>query len=77
MDEPVGYRLNDDDVAGIVRWLQAHHPENANPYYAASFLIEMKLKYRTVGWADPDKVEDYYQEYNQKHSDQNGKTSDE
>ena len=72
-----GYRLNDKDTDFMVRWLETHHPENANRQYAEAMLIEMKLTYRQTGWDNPDKLENYYAEYNRKHSDQNGKTSEE
>ena len=71
-----GYRLNDKDIDMMVNWLKAHHPENANEKYAASFLVGMKLSYRSLGWSDPDKLEDYYIEFDSRESDQKGKTSD-
>ena len=58
-----GYRLSDEDIDAMVRWLKTHHPENANKEYAASWLVSVKLTYRQTGWADPDKLEDFYQEY--------------
>jgi hypothetical protein len=72
-----GYRLNDQDTKAMVHWLAQYHPENANRDYAEAMLIEMKLAYRQIGWSDPDKLEDFYREFSQKLSDQNGKTSDE
>jgi len=72
-----GYELSDKDIDGMVRWLQAQHPENANRDYAAGMLISMKLMYRKLGWDDPDKLEDFYLEYDSRRADQNGKTSEE
>jgi|GEM_PF-4315987 len=72
-----GYRLNDEDTAAIVHWLERNHPENANREYAESLLIAMKLAYRQIGWNDPDGLEGFYQEYSKKLSDQNGKISEE
>jgi hypothetical protein len=72
-----GYRLNDKDTDAMVRWLKQNHPENANREYAEAMLVEMKLAYRQIGWSDPDKLEDFYSEYSQKLTDQNGKTSEE
>jgi hypothetical protein len=72
-----GYRLNDKDTDAMVRWLKQNHPENANREYAEAMLVEMKLAYRQIGWSDPDKLEDFYREYSQKLTDQNGKTSEE
>jgi hypothetical protein len=62
-----GYRLNDKDVDAMVRWLQTHHPENANKEYASAFLVAMKLSYRQVGWDDPDKLENFYSDYDKKY----------
>ena len=70
-----GYRVSDQDVKAMVRWLQVNHPENGNSEFAREMLVGLKLNYRQTGWADPDKLEDYYQEFVNRL--QNGRISEE
>lgn len=58
-----GFELTSEDIQAIVRWLEINHPENANEEYARAMILRMKQLYRQVGWADPDKLEDFYSEY--------------
>lgn len=62
----MGYRLNDQDIETVVRWLKIHHPERATKEFATALLTELKLTYRRVGWEDPDKLEDFYSEFTDK-----------
>lgn len=71
-----GYEINDRDVEAVVSWLKIFHPANANEEYARGMLIAMKLSYRQVGRDNPDKLEDFYFEYNNR-TNQNGKRSEE
>lgn len=49
-----GYIPTDEDIAAMVRDLQATDPENANPAYARQKLIRMKLMYRELGRIDEE-----------------------
>jgi hypothetical protein len=73
----VGYRLNDEDVAKVVRWLEINHPGNADKDFAKDMLISMKLAYRELGLTDPDKLDGYYADFTKKRLDQKGNISDE
>ena len=51
-----GYIPTDEDIAAMVRDLQATDPENANPAYARQKLIRMKLMYRELGRIDEELI---------------------
>jgi len=66
-----GYTPTDEDIAAMVRELQAKDPNNANTQYAREMLIRMKLMYRELGRIDEELLHKEMDEFNIKDGDAN------
>lgn len=60
-----GYEITEQDVQGMLKYLQVFHPENANREYAVEILEYLKASYHRMALTDPDALNDLYQAFQQ------------
>ena len=58
-----GYEITDEDVKTVVGWLKTNCPDSATEEYAREMLLQIKMKYRKLGFEDPDALENIYKEF--------------
>lgn len=55
------YKISDEDVNGVVRYMKIFHPEKANSDYCRSLLEYTKSGLYQIARTDPDNIEDLYE----------------
>lgn len=62
---PIGYDLNEQDIDGVLRYMQLHDPEHATPERAIRFLAEWKktLRERDIMAASEAELESFYTDF--------------
>jgi len=62
-----GYRISDEDVDGVVRYMQYFHPEHADRDYCKGLLEAFQSNIitglRHLALDNPDAIEKMYEEY--------------
>lgn len=61
-----GYEITKQDIQGMLKYLKAFHPENANREFAEEMLRYLKAISRRLAFTDPEALEDLYKEFTQK-----------
>lgn len=68
MNDDIGYKITDEDIESVVRWLKINDPENANPEFARQMLEGARSMFREMGRVDEDflhkALEDYKKQNN-------------
>jgi len=55
-----GYTITEKDIEGMLRYLRAFHPDNANREFASELLAYMQATYHRLALSDPDTLEELY-----------------
>jgi hypothetical protein len=55
------YKISDEDVEAVVRYMKISHPENANPAYCRELLEYLKSGLYQIARTDPDNIEELYE----------------
>lgn len=55
-----GYEITEQDIAGMLHYLQVFHPEKATEDYAKEMLEYYKAGYRRLGFTNPDALHDLF-----------------
>lgn len=58
-----GYQITEQDIQGMLRYLKAFHPENANREFAEEILRYFKATARRMALTDPDALDELYAEF--------------
>lgn len=56
-----GYELNDQDIQVVLKRLRAIYPD-ATEEQAKQLLLKTKMEVREMGWDNPDKLIEYYEQ---------------
>lgn len=62
-----GYKINEKDIQGMLKYLEAFHPENANYEFAEEMLRYLKAASRRLAASDPETLDKLYEEFQQSH----------
>ena len=60
-----GYEITEEDIKGMLRYLKAFHPENANREFAKEMLRYLKAASRRMALTDPDALDELYRAFQQ------------
>lgn len=60
-----GYEITEEDIQGMLRYLEAFHPENANREFAEEMLRYLKAASRRLALTDPDALDELYESFQQ------------
>ncbi len=55
------YKISDEDVEGVVRYMKIFHPEKADPAYCKAMLEYLKSGLYQIARTDPDNIEELYE----------------
>ena len=59
--------ISDEDVEGVVRYMQIFHPDKANPEYCRTLLEALYAGavsgFREIALSNPDDIEELYEKY--------------
>lgn len=58
-----GYEITEEDIQGMLRYLKAFHPENANREFAEEMLRYLKAASRRLALTDPDALNELYEAF--------------
>jgi hypothetical protein len=62
-----GYKISDEDVDGVVRYMQIYHPERADREYCRALLESFQSGLisglRQIALNKPDDIEELYEKY--------------
>lgn len=54
------YKITEQDIEGMLKYLRVFHPENANREFAVAMLEYLKAGYRRMAVSDPEGLEELY-----------------
>lgn len=57
------YQITDEDVDGVVRYMEIHHPEKADRDYCRTLLEYVKSSLHQIARNNPDDIEALYEKY--------------
>lgn len=60
-----GYEITEEDIQGMLKYLKAFHPENANREFAEEMLRYLKAASRRLALTDPDALDELYEAFQQ------------
>lgn len=60
------YKITEQDIQGMLKYLKVFHPENANRDFAEEMLRFFKAGYRRMSLTDPDALDKLYEEFTRK-----------
>ncbi|HUD81832.1 MAG TPA: hypothetical protein VMR08_04405 [Patescibacteria group bacterium] len=60
-----GYEITEKDIDGMLNYLRAFHPENANREFAKEMLEYMKATYRRLASTDSEALDELYESFKQ------------
>lgn len=66
MNDDIGYKITDEDIEAVVRWLRINDPENANPKIARQMLEGTRSMFREIGQTDEDLLHKALEDYKTK-----------
>lgn len=58
-----GYKITEEDIQGMLKYLKAFHPENADREFAEEMLQYLKAASRRLALTNPDTLEELYNEF--------------
>lgn len=58
-----GYKITEEDIQGMLKYLQVFHPDNANRNYAEEILEYMKAGYHRLALTNPDALDKLYEAF--------------
>jgi hypothetical protein len=72
-----GYKISDEDIDGVVRFMKIFHPENANRDYCRAMLEAVQsgviAGLRIIALTNADEIEALYEKYETYLKDNGGK----
>ena len=67
MNTMSGYKISDEDIEGVIRYMKIFHPENANYAYCRQLLESFQAGVinglREIALTNPDDIEELYERY--------------
>lgn len=57
------YRISEEDIDAVVRYMELFHPENANREYSLALLEHIKSGLHQVARNNPEDIEAMYAQY--------------
>lgn len=61
------YTITEEDIAGVLRFLQINDPENATELNARDFLLNFKAGIQELGHDNPEALLEIYETLKKKH----------
>lgn len=60
LDMTEQYQITEQDIEGMLKYLQVFHPERANRKDATEILTYMRASYHRLALTDPDALDELY-----------------